>query len=192
MTAQLRQTLCDHAAGNYRIRTTMAAELLAAAAQRELPVLDQKLYMDVFAQPAQPPSRVRMRLPNGMSSSRRSLSMSLASPAMTMHSSGWESKRALASRRSSDSTCGVIWYRQPAAKRIGHDAVGVGIARRHCHPAHQFEPGMATVAEHIGGPVTRCTLKRLLHMPKGAVSNTKRNTGLINRAFSKTKCSTFC
>ena len=53
MTPQLRHTLCDHAAGNYRILTTMAAELLAAAAQRDLPALDEKLYMDVFAQPAQ-------------------------------------------------------------------------------------------------------------------------------------------
>ena len=53
MTPQLRHTLCDHAAGNYRILTTLAAELLAAAAQRDLPVLDEKLYMDVFAQPAQ-------------------------------------------------------------------------------------------------------------------------------------------
>lgn len=52
MTAQLRHTLCDHAAGNYRILTTMAAELLAAAAQRELPQLDEKLYLEVFAQPA--------------------------------------------------------------------------------------------------------------------------------------------
>jgi general secretion pathway protein A len=54
MTPQLRQTLCDRAAGNYRILTTMAAELLAAAAQRDLPVLDEKLYMDIFAQPTQP------------------------------------------------------------------------------------------------------------------------------------------
>ena len=53
MTPQLRHTLCDHAAGNYRILTTMAAELLAAAAQRDLPQLDEKLYLDVFAQPAQ-------------------------------------------------------------------------------------------------------------------------------------------
>lgn len=52
MTPQLCHTLCDHAAGNYRILTTMAAELLAAAAQRELPQLDEKLYLDVFAQPA--------------------------------------------------------------------------------------------------------------------------------------------
>ncbi len=51
MTQQLRQTLCDHAAGNFRIMTTLAAELLAAAAQRELPVLDEKLYMEIFAQP---------------------------------------------------------------------------------------------------------------------------------------------
>lgn len=51
MTAQLRHTLCDHAAGNYRILTTMAAELLAAAAQRELPQLDEKLYLEVFGQP---------------------------------------------------------------------------------------------------------------------------------------------
>ena len=55
MTQPLQQTLCDHAAGNYRILTTMAAELLAAAAQRDLPVLDEKLYLDVFA-PAQKPT----------------------------------------------------------------------------------------------------------------------------------------
>jgi hypothetical protein len=57
LTPQLRQTLCDHAAGNYRILTTMATELLAAAAQRDLPVLDEKLYMDLFAQPTQPTQR---------------------------------------------------------------------------------------------------------------------------------------
>jgi len=51
MTQQLRHTLCDHAAGNYRILTTMAAELLAAAAQRDLAQLDEKLYLEVFAQP---------------------------------------------------------------------------------------------------------------------------------------------
>lgn len=57
ITPQLRHTLCDHAAGNYRILTTMAAELLAAAAQRDLPVLDEKLYIEVFAQPIQPTQR---------------------------------------------------------------------------------------------------------------------------------------
>lgn len=57
MTPQLRHTLCDHAAGNYRILTTMAAELLAVGAQRELAQLDEKLYLDVFAQPDSPPKR---------------------------------------------------------------------------------------------------------------------------------------
>lgn len=57
MTPQLRHTLCDHAAGNYRILTTMAAELLAVGAQRELSVLDEKLYLDVFAQPDSAPKR---------------------------------------------------------------------------------------------------------------------------------------
>ena len=43
--------LCEHAAGNYRLLTTMAAELLAAGAQRQLPVLDEKLYLEIFAPP---------------------------------------------------------------------------------------------------------------------------------------------
>ena len=51
MTPQLRQTLCDHAAGNYRVLTTMAAELLAVAAHRDLAKLDEKLYLDVFSPP---------------------------------------------------------------------------------------------------------------------------------------------
>ena len=57
MTPQLRHTLCDHAAGNYRILTTMAAELLAVAAHRDLPQLDEKLYLEVFAQPEAPAPR---------------------------------------------------------------------------------------------------------------------------------------
>lgn len=51
MTPPLRQTLCDHAAGNYRVLTTMAAELLAVAAQRDLAKLDEKLYLEVFSPP---------------------------------------------------------------------------------------------------------------------------------------------
>ena len=57
MTPQLRHTLCDHAEGNYRVLTTMAAELLACAAQKDVAVLDEKLYMDVFAPPAKPTQR---------------------------------------------------------------------------------------------------------------------------------------
>jgi len=52
MTPELMQALCDHAVGNYRVLTGMAAELLATAAQRELTQLDEKLYLEVFEPPA--------------------------------------------------------------------------------------------------------------------------------------------
>jgi hypothetical protein len=45
-------TLCEHALGNYRMLATMANELLEVAAQRELDQLDERLYLEVFAQPA--------------------------------------------------------------------------------------------------------------------------------------------
>jgi hypothetical protein len=51
MTKALMGTLCDHAVGNYRVLTTMAAELLTAAAQREATQLDEKLYLEIFAPP---------------------------------------------------------------------------------------------------------------------------------------------
>ncbi len=51
MTAELMSTLCDHAAGNYRVMTNMAAELLAAAVQKECTQLDERLYLEVFAAP---------------------------------------------------------------------------------------------------------------------------------------------
>lgn len=54
MTAQLRAMLCDHAAGNYRILTTMAAQLLAAALQRQASVIDEKLYFEVFSDAKRP------------------------------------------------------------------------------------------------------------------------------------------
>jgi type II secretory pathway predicted ATPase ExeA len=59
MTPELMHTLADHALGNYRVLTTMAAELLAAAAQREAPVLDEKLYLEVFQAPERAPTAVR-------------------------------------------------------------------------------------------------------------------------------------
>jgi general secretion pathway protein A len=52
MTAELMATLCDHAVGNYRVLTTMAAELLLEAAQQELTQLDEKLFLQLFASPA--------------------------------------------------------------------------------------------------------------------------------------------
>ncbi|OEZ63876.1 MULTISPECIES: ExeA family protein [unclassified Duganella] len=57
MTPGLRQTLCDHAAGNYRILMTLAGEMLTVAARRDLGVLDEKLYLDVLAQPDTKPQR---------------------------------------------------------------------------------------------------------------------------------------
>jgi len=40
--------LCEHAAGNYRSLMNMANDLLAAALQRELDQIDEKLFFDVF------------------------------------------------------------------------------------------------------------------------------------------------
>jgi general secretion pathway protein A len=57
MTKELRHTLVDHAAGNYRIFVSMAGELLMSAAQREITSLDEKLYLQVFARPDTPASR---------------------------------------------------------------------------------------------------------------------------------------
>jgi len=57
MTKELRHTLVDHAAGNYRIFVSMAGELLMSAAQREITTLDEKLYLQVFARPETPTSR---------------------------------------------------------------------------------------------------------------------------------------
>ncbi len=51
MSPALMQTLCDHALGNYRVLTSIGAELLAAAAHQEITQLDEKLYLEVFAAP---------------------------------------------------------------------------------------------------------------------------------------------
>ncbi len=51
MNPALKHTLCERAGGNYRVMTNMAAQLLAVAAQRQLAVLDDKLYLEVFAPP---------------------------------------------------------------------------------------------------------------------------------------------
>lgn len=55
MMPALTQTLCDHAVGNYRVLTTMAAELLTTAAQREITQLDERLYLELFGAPASAP-----------------------------------------------------------------------------------------------------------------------------------------
>jgi general secretion pathway protein A len=48
MTAQLMDTLVDHAAGNYRVLMTMGADLLAHGLAREVEQLDEKLYLEVY------------------------------------------------------------------------------------------------------------------------------------------------
>ncbi len=52
MTPELVNALCEHAVGNYRVLTGMAAELLATAAQRELTQLDEKLFLELYANPS--------------------------------------------------------------------------------------------------------------------------------------------
>jgi general secretion pathway protein A len=61
MTEALKMTLCDHSAGNYRTLTTMAANLLTVALERELPLLDEKLYFEVFTPDNRKPRRAGAR-----------------------------------------------------------------------------------------------------------------------------------
>jgi type II secretory pathway predicted ATPase ExeA len=53
MTAELMDTLVDHAAGNYRVLMTMAADLLAHGMAHEVEQLDDKLYLEIY-QPNRP------------------------------------------------------------------------------------------------------------------------------------------
>jgi general secretion pathway protein A len=61
MTDELKATLADHAAGNYRVLMNLAEELLSVAADRDLPRLDEKLFLDVFGQTPKPKSTARKR-----------------------------------------------------------------------------------------------------------------------------------
>ena len=54
MTSELMTALCEHATGNLRALMTMADELLAVGAQREVKQLDEKLYLELFAVPPPP------------------------------------------------------------------------------------------------------------------------------------------
>jgi general secretion pathway protein A len=53
MTAELKETLVDHSAGNYRLLMIMGAELLAYGFANEVAQLDEKCYFEVF-QPKHP------------------------------------------------------------------------------------------------------------------------------------------
>ncbi|MBK8255534.1 MAG: AAA family ATPase [Polyangiaceae bacterium] len=61
MTPELKATLADHAAGNYRVLMNLADELLHSGADRNLPRLDEKLFFDVFSPPAKPKSNPRKK-----------------------------------------------------------------------------------------------------------------------------------
>lgn len=52
LSTELKVTLAEHAAGNYRVMMNIGDELLAAASERDHATIDEKLYFDVF-QPAQ-------------------------------------------------------------------------------------------------------------------------------------------
>ncbi len=55
MTPELIATLADHAQGNLRALMNIAGELLAVAAEREARQIDEKLFLETYAQP--PPQK---------------------------------------------------------------------------------------------------------------------------------------
>jgi type II secretory pathway predicted ATPase ExeA len=61
MTSELRATLVDHAAGNYRVLMNLCDELLTVGADRDLPRLDEKLYLEIFAQTPKPKPPLKKR-----------------------------------------------------------------------------------------------------------------------------------
>lgn len=61
MTPELVATLCEHAQGNARALMNMAGELLAAAAQREAPRIDEQLFFETGAMPAAAPPKAAAR-----------------------------------------------------------------------------------------------------------------------------------
>jgi hypothetical protein len=61
MTPQLRDTLVDHAAGNYRLLMTLGGELLAYGMAHEVAQLDEKFYLELFhPQRATPKKKARV------------------------------------------------------------------------------------------------------------------------------------
>jgi hypothetical protein len=53
MTAELMETLVDHAAGNHRVLMSMAGDLLAHGMAREVERLDEKLFLELY-EPTRP------------------------------------------------------------------------------------------------------------------------------------------
>ena len=61
MTPELIATLSDHAQGNMRSLMNMAGELLALAAQREAPQIDEKLFFELNSAPSPAQAKVAGR-----------------------------------------------------------------------------------------------------------------------------------
>jgi general secretion pathway protein A len=57
MTGDVIAALSEHAHGNYRALMNMAGELLAIAAQREIPQIDEKLFLEAFTPQASQQNR---------------------------------------------------------------------------------------------------------------------------------------
>lgn len=61
LTTELKATLAEHAAGNYRVLMNLADELLTAALERDQAQLDEKLFFDVFTPPKPKKTAARKR-----------------------------------------------------------------------------------------------------------------------------------
>ena len=61
MTEALKRVICDHALGNYRAVTTISANLLTVAVERDRHQLDEKLYFEVLAPEGRKPRRAGTR-----------------------------------------------------------------------------------------------------------------------------------
>ena len=67
MTQGLKQTLSEHAGGNIRVLCNMAAQLLAAAAQKQLSQLDEKLFLEAFSRQIPMNKPRQIQIPKGES-----------------------------------------------------------------------------------------------------------------------------
>ena len=63
MSPELIRTLATHAANNLRVLNHMAAELLNAAAEQNLPNIDESLFFEMFSPPGSK-SRRKSQLKN--------------------------------------------------------------------------------------------------------------------------------
>jgi hypothetical protein len=61
MTSELIETVAAHTANNLRVLNQMAAELLNAAAERDLPRIDVSLFFELFSPAGSKPSTRKPR-----------------------------------------------------------------------------------------------------------------------------------